>query len=114
MTQERWSQIKSTVAKQFGIAEEGVEDLIVDTADGPVKQGEAEYVIFDGPLGRLKLQLQKKPRLEDKIFHYSHRAGTAARVEYKFSEDETVLTLKAYKFTDDDEWKEIDSSTFDS
>ena len=64
-------------------------------------------------MGRLKLQLQKKPKLEDKKYHFSHRAGTAARVEYKFSESETVLALKAYKWDDmSDEWREMDAGAF--
>jgi hypothetical protein len=113
MTQEKWQEIKENVKKQFGIEEEGREDLIVETGEGAVKQGEAEFVIFEGPMGRMKLELQKKPRLEEKKFHYSHQQGQSARVEYKFSEDETVLTFKAYKWDDrEDEWKEIESSSF--
>lgn len=114
MTPERWQQIKHTVRKQFPNAEEGIEDLVVDTAEGQVKQGEAEFVVFEGgPLGRMKLQFQKKPRLEEKKFHYSHRAGTAARVEYKFSESELVYALKAYKWDEtDDKWREIDAGAF--
>ncbi len=111
MNTERWGQIKNTVKKQYPSAEEGVEDLLVDTAEGQVKQGEAEFVIFESPLGRLKLQFQKKPRVEEKKYHFSHRQGAAARVEYKFSEHELVYLLKAYKWDDmEDEWKEIDSN----
>jgi len=103
------------VNKRFSAEEEGAEDLLVDTADGPVKQGTAEYIIFDGPMGRMKLQFQTKPKLENKEFHYSHRAGTSARVEYKFSEDEVVHTFKAYKFDElDDEWAEIEASSFEN
>lgn len=112
MTLERWETIKETVKKQFGAAEEGREDLLVETGEGMVKQGEAEFVIFQSPLGRTKLELQKKPRLEEKKYHYSHRQGDAARVEYKFSEDETVLQMKAYKENDDGDWEEIDAETF--
>jgi hypothetical protein len=114
MSPDKWETIKSQVNKQFSVEEQGKEDLLVDTADGQVKQGEAEYIIFEGgPLGRMKLQFQKKPKLEDKTFHYSKRAGDSARVEYKFSESETVYTLKAYKWDDArDDWKEIDASNF--
>lgn len=89
---------------------------MVETADGTVKQGEAEFVIFEAPhLGRVKLQLQKKPKLEDKLYHYSHRQGDSARVEYKFSENELVYTFKAYRWHEvDNDWKEIDAGSFDS
>lgn len=115
MTPEKWDEIKTNIERQFGIEDEGVEDLIVETADGPVQQGEAEFVVFQSPLGKTKLQLQEKPKLIDKKYHYSHQAGQAAQVEYEFSEDELVYSLKAYKWDDlDDEWKEIDSSSFNS
>lgn len=116
MSPDRWETIKQTVKKQFTVEEEGTEDLLVDTADGEVKQGEAEFVVFSAPaLGRTKLQFQKKPKLEGKQYHYSHRQGDSARVEYKFSEDETVYTFKAYQWNDlEDEWKEIDAGAFGS
>lgn len=115
MTPEKWRTIKDDVQKQFGIEEQGREDLFVETAEGRVKQGEAEFLIFEGPaaFGRMKLELLKKPKLEEKKYHYSHRQGTAARVEYKFSEKEMVYSLKAYKWNETDEnWREIDSSSF--
>lgn len=87
--------------------------MIVDTADGQVKQGEAEYLIFQSPLGRTKLQFQKKPRMEEKKFHFSHRQGDSARVEYKFSDTDLVYTLKAYQWNEaEDDWREIDASSF--
>lgn len=113
MTQEKWEEIKSNIAKSFAIEEQGREDLLVQTGDGEIKQGEAEFVIFESPLGRTKLQLQKKPRLEEKQYHFSHRQGDSARVEYKFSETDTVLTFKAYKWDDAaDEWREMDAGNF--
>lgn len=111
MTLDRWEEIKNNVRKQFPDFETGTEDLITDTAEGQVKQGEAEFLVFASPIGRTKLQLQKKPKVEEKKYHYSHRAGDSARVEYKFSETDSVLTMKAYKWDDtEDEWKEIDAS----
>lgn len=113
MSPERWQQIKGTVKKQFLVEAEGVEDLLVNTAEGQVKQGEAEYVVFESLLGKTKLQFQKKPRLEEKKYFFSHRQGDSARVEYKFSEKELVYTLKAYKWNEtEDDWQEIDAEAF--
>src|SRR3989344_2470287 len=114
MSPDKWETIRESVKKQFTIIEQGNEDLIVETGDGPVKQGTAEFVVFESPLGRTKLQFQKKPKMEEKKYFYSKREGDAARVEYKFSEDETVHTFKAYKWDDlEDEWREIDPKTFE-
>src|SRR3989344_3252480 len=114
MSPERWETIRDSVKKQFPVEEEGIEDLIVETADGQSKQGTAEFLVFESPLGRTKLQFQKKPKMEEKKYFYSKREGDAARVEYKFSEKETVFTFKAYKWDDiEDEWREIDPKTFE-
>lgn len=114
MSPEKWETIKQTVKKQFSIQEEGIEDLLVDTAEGQVKQGQAEFIVFESPLGRTKLQFQKKPKLEEKKYFYSHRQGDAARVEYKYSGTDLVYTFKAYRWSDTEEqWCEIDSGSFD-
>ena len=113
MTEEKWEQIKEGARKQFEIEEEGREDLIQQTGEGPVKIGEAEYLVFEGPLGRMKLQFGQKPKVEGKKYHYSHQQGQGARVEYTFSESELVNTFSVFKWNDtDDEWKEIDAEKF--
>ena len=111
MTPDKWQEIKENIAKQFTIEDEGKEDLLVETGEGEVKQGEADFIVFESPLGKLKLQFGQKPKVEEKKYHYSHRAGTGARVEYKFSDKELVNTFKAFKWNDaDDDWKEMDGS----
>lgn len=113
MTPERWHAIKQTIRREYPVEDEGTEDLLVATGEGIVKQGESEFIIFASPLGRMKLEFQKKPKVEAKKYHYSHRQGDAARVEYKFSENLEVYTLKAYKWDEAEEvWREIDASTF--
>ena len=115
MSPDKWEEIKSNAIKRFSVEQQGTEDLLVDTADGQVKAGEADFVVFQSPLGRTKLQFQKKPKLEEKQFHYSHRQGDSARVEYKFSEDELVYTFKAYKWDEiEEEWREIEPSGFNN
>lgn len=113
MSPEKWEQIKEQVNSQFSVEDQGTEDLVVQTGDGPVKQGMAEFLIFEGPMGRMKLEFGTKPRLAEKQYFYSHQQGKAARVEYKFSEDEVVHTFKVFKWDErEDEWKEIDPSSF--
>ena len=113
MNLEKWEEVKNSVKKNFAVEAEGTEDLLVETDAGSRKQGEAEFVVFASPLGRVKLQLQKKPRVEDKKYFFSHRQGDSARVEYKFSETEFVYTLSAQKWDERlEEWKEIDAEGF--
>ncbi|MBI2607944.1 MAG: hypothetical protein HYW51_03920 [Candidatus Doudnabacteria bacterium] len=113
MDNDRWEQLKENVKSKFRVLEEKTEDLIVETADGAVKQGLVEYLVVETPMGRMKLTRESKPVVLDKKFHYSHRAGQAARTEYKFSDSEFSHKLKVYKWSeDDDEWQEIDAEQF--
>jgi len=113
MSPDKWEEVKLSIAKNFSVEDRGTEDLLVETAEGTVKQGEAEFVVFEGPLGRMKLQFGQKPKVEGKKYHYSHQQGQGARVEYKFSDSELVNTFKVYKWNDmEDEWKEIDAEKF--
>ncbi|MBX4187669.1 MAG: hypothetical protein KW793_00850 [Candidatus Doudnabacteria bacterium] len=110
---DRWSQIKENIKKQFSVEEEGTEDLMMNTGEGPVKQGTTEFLIVQTPMGKIKLACDKKPMVLDKKFVYSHRAGQAARTEYEFSETEFSLKLRAYKWNDLEEiWDEIDAENF--
>ncbi len=110
---DKWEQLKEELKRKFEIMSARTEDLIMDTQDGPVKQGTAEVLEISTPLGRVKLAYETRPLVLDKKFIYSHRAGQAARTEYEFSETEKTYKLKAYKWDDDnEEWKEIDASNF--
>ncbi|MDP3741420.1 MAG: hypothetical protein Q8R08_03815 [bacterium] len=110
MTPDRWETIKNNIKKNFPIEEQGREDLFVDTSEGKVKQGEAEYFVFESPIGKTKLQWRKKPKVEGKKYHFSHRQSDSARVEYKHSDTEMVYALKAYKWDDiEEEWEEIEA-----
>ena len=113
MDGDKWQQMKDELKRKFEIEEEGVEDITMDTSDGPVKQGEADFVIMQTPLGKVKLALHKRPLVLDKKFISSHREGQAARTEYKFSDSEFTYKLHAYKWNDlDEEWEEIDAERF--
>ncbi|MGE5392447.1 MAG: hypothetical protein ACM3NH_01760 [Candidatus Saccharibacteria bacterium] len=110
---DRWEGLKEEIRRKFTVEEEKTEDLMVETNDGLIKQGTAEVLVFESPLGRMKLSMEKRPVVVDKKFIYSHRAGQAARTEYTFSDSEFSYTMKAYKWDDDnDDWTEIDVANF--
>lgn len=110
---DQWQVLKEKVTSKFPAEEEGVEDLIMDTKDGEVKQGTAEFVVITTPLGRVKLSFQKRPLVLDKKFIVSHRAGQDARTEYTFSDTEFTYKLRAYKWNEvDEDWDEIDAEHF--
>lgn len=110
---DHWETMKENLRKRFEVEEEGTEELMVETQDGPVLKGTGNFLVFSTPVGRVKLSFEKKPMLLDKKEHYSHRAGQAARIDYQFSETEFTYKLHAYKWNDNtEEWKEIDAENF--
>jgi hypothetical protein len=112
---DRWDQIKENIKKRFDVVSETTEDLIVHTQEGEIKNGTADVLVVETPMGRMKLAFESRPVVLDKKFIYSHRGGTAARTEYEFSDKEFTHKLKAYKWDDlDEDWKEIDASSFAS
>jgi hypothetical protein len=113
METDKWEGLKEETKRKFKVLEEGTEDLLIQTSEGLIKQGVAEFMVFESPLGKIKLVRENRPVVLDKKFIYSHRAGQAARTEYKFSDSEFSHKLKVYKWDDDeDDWKEIDAAAF--
>jgi hypothetical protein len=110
---EKWEALKEELHRKFKVEDEHFEDLIMDTADGPIVQGKAEVIIFPTPIGRVKLVRESRPVVLDKKMFYSHQQGKAARTEYVLSDSEFSYKIKAYKWDDyNDEWKEIDAASF--
>lgn len=98
MNEDKWEEIVENISNKFKvISQETNED------DGK----KVDFIIFEGPQGKMKLEYTVKPRTLGVKTLYSKRAGTAAsRVESIDSKEETVSFMKAYLWQDDD-WKEI-------
>lgn len=113
MDNDKWEALKEELKRKFQVEEEGEEDLTMDTAEGTVVTGKVEFLVFETPMGKIKLTREAKPVVLDKKMFYSHQQGKSARTEYTFSETEFSYKIKAYKYDEDlDEWKEIDASNF--
>ena len=104
MNKEKWENIKGDVLDKFEIFDNTTEDLI----DMPGKQ---EIIVFQGPMGKMKMVMTIKPRVLDKKTSYSRRIGSDVKVDYVYSEDEFTHDLKAYKWDDNgNDWVEIEAS----
>ena len=104
MNEERWSAIKLKINESFKVLEEYTEDL---------NPGTAEVIEFEMPMGILKASYIVKPKMLGKKTLYSNRAGGDIRVDYEFSETETVARLEIEKWNDSQEiWEPIKESLF--
>lgn len=109
MTEDKWEQIKQMANNDFEVLENTVLDLPQDQGGGT-----KETLVFNGPLGKMRLEYIVKPVVLDKKTIYSKRAGQETKVDYVLSETEKVRTFLANKWDEASEnWVEIDASQFE-
>jgi hypothetical protein len=107
MTDEKWEQLAEIAQKNFQFVKLKQEDLIMDTPDGPQKQGTQDILEFENPSGRFRMVRENKPVVLEKKMLYSHRQGDTAHAEYKLSETELSHRIRVYKEDGFDEWEEV-------
>lgn len=109
MNDERWEQLKENLKGKFEVLEERREELIMQTEDGPIKQGDQEILVVKSPVGKIKLACDIRPRVLEKKLHYTHQQGKSAYAEYKFSETEKTYKLRLFKWNEVEyDWEELD------
>lgn len=91
MTTERWQEIKAQIKANFALLDQYEEDL---------SPGRAEVLEFSGPAGKFKIKCITRPKLLDKKTDYSNRIGSNVRVDYVYSDTETVSHIEAYQWSD--------------
>ena len=107
MTEEKWENVKGQIKDKFKVEDEGSEHS--DERGGV----DTEFIVFTGPLGRMKLEFITKPVVLDKKTTYSNRIGSETKVNYIYSESEKTSRLIAYKWEDgQEEWVEIEAEMF--
>ncbi len=104
MQPDKWEQIKGQIKDSFG---DGIEESREDLSEPEV--GAKETIIFNGPLGKMKLEYYTRPVVLDKKTHGSRRIGSQTAVEYIYSEDEFTHVLKVFKWDDSQaDWLEVE------
>jgi hypothetical protein len=107
MTREKWDRIKGNILDTFEILDKGVDRY---EEEGGV---EVDFVEFNSPLGKTRLELVEKPIVLGKKTIYSHRGGSDTGVEYIYSPTEKSSRLVAYKWDDNlNDWLEINAEKF--
>jgi hypothetical protein len=107
MTQEKWLAIKGKIMDAMEVLDRGEEHY---AEEGGV---DVDFIEFQSPLGKTRLEFIVKPIVLDKKTVYSHRGGSDTGVEYVYSPTEKSSRLAVYKWDDDDgEWLEISADNF--
>lgn len=104
MHQRKWEKLVDQIDRMFGFIEHTTEDF-------PERHMTVETVVFEGASGRMMLERSVKPLVIDKVTRYSKRIGSESDIEYVYSEDEFVDTVKLFRWDKlAREWKQMDIS----
>lgn len=107
MLPEKWQEIIGKIKDNFKVEASGLERL--ETGDS----ADIEYIVFNGPLGRMRLEFISRPVILDKKTKYSRRLGARTIIDYVYSPDEKYYKLKAYKWDEAlNDWLEIEAKKF--
>ncbi|HRH32664.1 MAG TPA: hypothetical protein PK720_00745 [bacterium] len=107
MNIDRWQQILQTVRSSFEVEDEGTETS--DERGGT----EIEFIVFNGPLGRLRLEFETHGALTGTKTFFKKRVGAEISVEQTYSPTEKVHHFSVWKWDEAmEEWNEFQSSMF--
>lgn len=108
MRPEKWQEIVGNIKDNFKVEESGQEHL--ENEGG----ADIEYIVFNGPLGRLRLEFTSRPVILDKKTKYSRRLGARTVISYVYSSAEKSHKLKAYKWDEVlNDWLELEAKKFE-
>ncbi|OGB73788.1 hypothetical protein A3K24_03100 [candidate division Kazan bacterium RIFCSPHIGHO2_01_FULL_44_14] len=102
MNDEKWGTILDRIQSQFQVIDQG-EETIAD-----IPNGKLEFIVFDSPMGRLKLERVTKPKVLDRKSFGGSKYGAASGVEYIYSDSEMTHMFSAFKDADG-EWESFNA-----
>jgi hypothetical protein len=104
MTEEKWKETIGKIKDQFDV-------ISHQTMEGEIEGESIEEIIFESPMGKMRLVHRIKPRLEKEKTHYSNRIGGETTVERVYSKDEFVDFVNLFR-DDGGEWVPVDNFSF--
>ena len=103
MNDQRWEEVLRRLDKQFG-------NLEFDEIEDEETHAVTESVVWESPMGRMKLARTTRPLVVDKKLHYSGRVGGGSHVEYVYSKTESTSRVRLYRWSDAaGDWEEVDA-----
>lgn len=107
MHPDKWPEVKEKILSSYKI-------LNQQTAQDSENSGEtAEIIEFEGPLGKMKLEWAKRPKVLGKKTQYSNRIGGDISVDYILSDSEFTYALGVFKWNEAmGEWEELNAENF--
>lgn len=107
MNDTGWERLTDAIDVKLGISRHGRD--VRPLADRPDLSERIEYIEFTNGTQELRLERSTGPAIVDRKSHYSHRGGTANRMEYIYDPNETVQKVTLHRRVNDD-WEAVDMS----
>jgi hypothetical protein len=96
MNDEKWQDLKEKISTRFGNLEIEVEKSEMQDDLGHSLPVTTESLIFDSPLGEIKISRESHAKIVDKKAHY-HKGAGGADIEFVVDDTEKSNRLTVYK-----------------
>lgn len=107
MKLDRWQEILEHIQNTFEVEDSG---KVEDEEQGGTT---TEYIVFNSPMGYLRLEFSTHPAVLDTKTKYSHRVGGETNIEYVYSPTDKVHTLLIFKWDEArDDWIPFETEAF--
>lgn len=107
MNDGAWERLVDSIDATLGIERHGREQQPLP--DQPKLTQSIEFFEFNKGGEQFRLERSSGPAVVDRKTHYSHREGTANRIEYIYDENEMAHKVSLYRRDNSaDEWAPVD------
>lgn len=102
MQDDKWQAVVGKIKDEFDVLDHQTQEL----DPGP---GSVEYLVFEGPAGRIKVERTTRPLVTGTRGIGSRRIGSQAHVQYEYSATEQTHAFKAYRWEErTGTWQELE------
>ncbi len=114
MDNEKWERLIFLIEERCKITARKSEEFeVAKTASGQPIMGQREFIEFESPLGKMKLEKNTRPKVIDKKVLHTKRIGGRVAVDYIYSPEESISEIKVYQWDKQNNfWREVDLRAF--
>ena len=98
MLDARWTELVGRIKDTFPVEREFSE---------PIDHGTADGIIFEGPMGRMKLERTQRAAIVGEKATGSNRIGSDVAIQNVYDEDTQIENIRLYREMDG-EWLAVD------
>lgn len=104
MNIDRWRDVVGQIKDNFSVEEHETFEFEEDGGSS------LERLIFESPLGRVKMEFLVRPKVLDKKITYSNRIGSDSIIEYIYDPMEKSCQLLVYRWSEaNNDWLPFDA-----